>query len=93
MKPVISYLRVSTNGQGRSGLGLDAQRQAIARFAEAEEFEITAEFVEVETGKGADACRGVRNLPRRLPPRRRSVVPSLSPSWTGFPVMSPSFPG
>jgi DNA invertase Pin-like site-specific DNA recombinase len=52
---IISYIRVSTARQGRSGLGLEAQREAIARFAEAEGFELAAEFVEVETGKGADA--------------------------------------
>ena len=55
MKQAISYIRVSTARQGKSGLGLEAQREAIARFAEAEGFEIVAEFVEVETGKGADA--------------------------------------
>jgi len=52
---IISYIRVSTARQGRSGLGLEAQREAIARFAEAEGFELAGEFVEVETGKGADA--------------------------------------
>jgi len=55
MKTAIAYIRVSTQKQGKSGLGLDAQREAIARFAEAEGFEIVAEHVEVETGKGADA--------------------------------------
>ena len=54
-KPLISYLRVSTREQGRSGLGLDAQRAAVERFAQAEGFTIAAEFVEVETGKGFDA--------------------------------------
>jgi DNA invertase Pin-like site-specific DNA recombinase len=44
MKKIVAYLRVSTEGQGRSGLGLDAQRAAIARFAEVEGFEIVAEF-------------------------------------------------
>jgi DNA invertase Pin-like site-specific DNA recombinase len=53
--PLISYLRVSTAGQGRSGLGIEAQRQAIARFAEAEGLEILGEHIEIETGKGADA--------------------------------------
>ena len=51
----IAYLRVSTGRQGRSGLGLEAQRAAIARFAGAEGMRIIAEHVEVETGKGADA--------------------------------------
>jgi hypothetical protein len=36
-------------------VGLDAQRAAVARFAEAEGFEIIAEHVEIETGKGSDA--------------------------------------
>jgi DNA invertase Pin-like site-specific DNA recombinase len=54
-KPLVAYLRVSTGRQGRSGLGIEAQREALARFAQAEEFEIVHEFVEIETGKGADA--------------------------------------
>ena len=52
---IISYLRVSTNGQGKSGLGLEAQREAITRFAAAEGLAILGEHVEVETGKGSDA--------------------------------------
>jgi DNA invertase Pin-like site-specific DNA recombinase len=54
-KAAIAYVRVSTQGQGRSGLGLEAQREAIARFAEAEGFAVAETFTEVETGKGADA--------------------------------------
>jgi hypothetical protein len=46
---------VSTDRQGRSGLGLDAQREAIRRFAEAENLKLAGEFAEVETGKGVDA--------------------------------------
>ena len=52
---VIAYFRVSTQRQGRSGLGLEAQRKAVADFAQREGFEIVAEHVEVETGKGSDA--------------------------------------
>ena len=53
--PIIAYIRVSTDKQGKSGLGLEAQRDAIARFAASEFLEVVAEFVEIETGKGADA--------------------------------------
>jgi DNA invertase Pin-like site-specific DNA recombinase len=53
--PIIAYIRVSTHKQGKSGLGLEAQREAIARFAAVEALEVTGEFIEVETGKGADA--------------------------------------
>src|SRR6266704_3583935 len=52
---VITYIRVSTSQQGRSGLGIEAQRQALRQFAKAEGLELIREFVEVETGKGSDA--------------------------------------
>ena len=55
MERAVAYLRVSTQRQQRSGLGIEAQRAAIERFAEAESLTIIAEFVEAETGKGADA--------------------------------------
>lgn len=55
MSDVVAYLRVSTAAQGRSGLGLDAQRDAVAAFAQREGLTIIGEFVEVETGKGPDA--------------------------------------
>ena len=55
MQHAVAYYRVSTARQGRSGLGIEAQRAAVARFAESEDLTLTAEFVEAETGKGADA--------------------------------------
>jgi DNA invertase Pin-like site-specific DNA recombinase len=55
MKPIVAYVRVSTNQQGRSGLGVEAQREALSRFAQIEGLDLVAEFVEVETGKGIDA--------------------------------------
>jgi DNA invertase Pin-like site-specific DNA recombinase len=55
MRDAIAYARVSTQSQGRSGLGLDAQVAAIDQFAAREGFRIVERFVEVETGKGADA--------------------------------------
>jgi DNA invertase Pin-like site-specific DNA recombinase len=55
MDRAVAYLRVSTQRQQRSGLGIEAQRAAIERFAEAEGLTLIAEYTEAETGKGADA--------------------------------------
>ncbi len=55
VRHLVAYLRVSTSRQGRSGLGIEAQREAIARFSEAEGYIIEAEHIEVQTGTGADA--------------------------------------
>ena len=46
---------VSTTRQGKSGLGIEAQKAAVQHFAEAEGIEIVGEHVEIETGEGADA--------------------------------------
>ena len=54
-RQVITYIRVSTSQQGRSGLGIEAQRQALKQFASSEGFTVAREFVDVETGKGSDA--------------------------------------
>lgn len=51
----IAYIRVSTQKQGKSGLGIEAQREAIRRFCDTEGITLLAERVEVETGKGSDA--------------------------------------
>ena len=70
-RPIIAYYRVSTAKQGRSGLGLEAQREALARFGAAEDFEIVREFVEIETGKGADALDRRPQLAAALAEARR----------------------
>lgn len=51
----VTYYRVSTNSQGISGLGLEAQKDAVAQFLNGGNWEVVAEFTEVETGKGKDA--------------------------------------
>jgi len=48
----VAYYRVSTQKQGQSGLGLEAQQAAVASYGGA--WELIREFVEVETGKGAN---------------------------------------
>jgi DNA invertase Pin-like site-specific DNA recombinase len=55
MSSAIAYFRVSSQRQGRSSLGIDAQRAAVTRFAEAAGIVLLQEFAEIETGKGADA--------------------------------------
>ena len=69
MKKAITYYRVSTDRQGTSGLGLDAQKQAVREFAKVNGFLLSGEFVEVESGKNnkrpvlqqaLDACQTER---------------------------------
>lgn len=48
---VVAYYRVSTEGQGRSGLGLEAQRTAVRSLCEGRGWQIVAEHTEVESGK------------------------------------------
>jgi DNA invertase Pin-like site-specific DNA recombinase len=49
--PDREFPRVSTARQGRSGLGLDAQRQAVADYLNGGRRSLLREFVEVESGK------------------------------------------
>ena len=76
-KQIVGYIRVSTAGQGKSGLGLEAQRASLTRFAEAEGFQIVAEFVEVETGKGSDAMSRRPQLAAALSEARKRKCPVI----------------
>ncbi|MGY3449780.1 recombinase family protein [Bradyrhizobium sp. USDA 4353] len=50
----VSYCRVSTARQGKSGLGLEAQREAVSRYLNGGQWSLVAEFTEVESGKRND---------------------------------------
>jgi DNA invertase Pin-like site-specific DNA recombinase len=53
-KPYVAYLRVSTKGQERSGLGLEAQRAIINHYATIDQVEVINEFLEAESGKSIE---------------------------------------
>ena len=71
----VTYIRVSTSQQGRSGLGIEAQRQLLHQFAKAEGLELAREFVEVETGKGSDALDRRPQLKAALAAARKLKCP------------------
>jgi len=73
----IAYYRVSTARQGKSGLGIEAQKVAVQRFAEAEGLDVLAEHIEVETGKGADALDRRPQLAAALAQARKQKCPIL----------------
>jgi Resolvase, N terminal domain len=61
----VSYLRVSTDKQGRSGLGFEAQRAAVKSYLDGGRWTLAAEYVEAESGKRSD--RGSAGLAWRRP--------------------------
>ena len=58
----VSYLRVSTERQGRSGLGLEAQRAAVSGYLNGGNWQLVAEVVEVESGKCNDRVELARAM-------------------------------
>jgi DNA invertase Pin-like site-specific DNA recombinase len=75
MRTAIAYIRVSTSKQANSGLGLEAQQAAVARFAAAEGFEIVQTFTEVQSGKDDDQKRP--QLSAALQAARKARAPVL----------------
>ena len=58
----VSYLRVSTQRQGKSGLGLEAQRQAVTDYLNGGRWKLVQEVIEVESGKRKDRPELLRAL-------------------------------
>ena len=85
MNGAVPYYRVSTQRQARSGLGIEAQRAAVARFAEVEGIGLVAEFTEIETGKGADALDRRPQLAAALALARRQKCPVVVASRATLP--------
>lgn len=72
----IAYYRVSTSRQGKSGLGLDAQRAAVAAHV-AGRGEIEAEYTEIESGKRSDRPELLKALDHCRRIRARLVIAKL----------------
>ena len=66
----VAYYRVSTDRQGRSGLGLEAQQAAVRQYVHGHG-QLTAEYTEVETGKRSDRPNLTKALARA---RRQSAT-------------------
>lgn len=78
MKTAVAYLRVSSREQGKSGLGLEAQENAISAFAAREEIEVLTTFKEVESGKGvSDTLLRRPQLARALDWARKAGCPII----------------
>ena len=96
-KTYVAYLRVSTNRQGVSGLGLEAQREAVTRYADQTGGTLVSEVLEVESGKLRDrpglvealaACRRTSSclLIARLDRLARNVA--YAAPWAQSPTTS-----
>jgi DNA invertase Pin-like site-specific DNA recombinase len=77
MREAVGYIRVSTARQGRSGLGLEAQQAAIAKFAEAEAFNLVDTFTETESGAEDDRPQLTAAIERARQVRAPVIVAKL----------------
>ena len=70
----VAYYRVSTDKQGRSGLGLEAQRAAVAAYLNGGDWKIIGEFTEIESGRRSDRPELARALAKARVHRAPLVV-------------------
>jgi hypothetical protein len=89
--PLVTYIRVSTSGQGRSGLGIEAQRHALDQFAATEGYEVAREFVEVETGKGSDALDRRPQLRAALAASSATMAAAITSAAAQTTTLKPDF--
>jgi DNA invertase Pin-like site-specific DNA recombinase len=73
----VAYYRVSTDNQGKSGLGLDAQRKAVLDYLDGGKWELLEEFTEVESGKNGDRPELKKAIAFAKKHRARLVIAKL----------------
>jgi DNA invertase Pin-like site-specific DNA recombinase len=73
----VAYFRVSTDRQGESGLGLEAQRKAVTDYLNGGSWQLIAEFTEVESGKRSDRPQLAAALAACKKHRARLVIAKL----------------
>src|SRR4051795_3500540 len=99
----VAYYRVSTQKQGASGLGLEAQREAVAGYLNGGDWQLAAEFTEVESGRKNDrpelakalvACRriGATLIIAKLDRLARNVAFVSNLMESGVEVTAADFP-
>ena len=74
----VSYLRVSTSQQGKSGLGVEAQRESVANYLNGGSWRLVDEFVEVESGRNSDRPKLAEALALCRAHRAALVVANVS---------------
>jgi len=79
----VAYFRVSTDKQGKSGLGLEAQRKSVFDYLDGGRWSLVAEFTEIESGKRNDRPE----LEKALAPARNKKPSSSLPSSIACPVI------
>ncbi len=73
----VAYFRVSTDRQGKSGLGLDAQREAVMNYLNGGRWTLVDEFTEVESGKRNDRPELVKALAACKKQKAKLVIAKL----------------
>ena len=73
----VAYFRVSTDRQGKSGLGLEAQREAVMNYLDGGRWTLIGEFTEVESGKRNDRPELVKALAACKRQKAKLVIAKL----------------
>jgi len=77
MSNIVAYYRVSTKKQGKSGLGLDGQKAAVADYSRQNSCKLLSEYVEVETGKSKDRPELLKAIAHAKRSKAKLVVAKL----------------